>query len=175
MEALHLLQDVLEFLGIMVAWDKCQGPAQDIVLLGFRMCTNQFGEGPAQDIVLLGVRMCTNQFDSHFVAECLAVYNGQQVVLMKRKVKPSHFPVDASTGTGMGVFLNGRYFAVSWPKLLAMLQLDFFSFRDGDSSRSNYLALISVYWALSLRGGLLRGLTVVLITETTPTKDMLEN
>ncbi|KAK3256554.1 hypothetical protein CYMTET_34312, partial [Cymbomonas tetramitiformis] len=32
----------------------------------------------------------------------------KRIVLMKRKVKPSHFSVDASTGTGMGGFLDGR-------------------------------------------------------------------
>ncbi|KAK3280902.1 hypothetical protein CYMTET_11281 [Cymbomonas tetramitiformis] len=31
-----------------------------------------------------------------------------KIVLMKRKAKPSHFSVDASTGTGMGGFLDGR-------------------------------------------------------------------
>ncbi|KAK3251517.1 hypothetical protein CYMTET_39147 [Cymbomonas tetramitiformis] len=58
--------------------------------------------------------------DFRFVADCLALYNGQQVVLSRRVVKPSHFSVDASTGTGMGGFLDGKYFVVSWLDLMAM-------------------------------------------------------
>ncbi|KAK3239460.1 hypothetical protein CYMTET_50620 [Cymbomonas tetramitiformis] len=32
-EALRQMQDVLEFLGLEVAWEKCEGPVQDIVFL----------------------------------------------------------------------------------------------------------------------------------------------
>ncbi|KAK3239627.1 hypothetical protein CYMTET_50458 [Cymbomonas tetramitiformis] len=55
-----------------------------------------------------------------------------EIVLMKRKVKPSHFSVDASTGTGMGGFLDGR---------------------DRASSQINYLELFSMFWALKLWDG----------------------
>ncbi|KAK3241202.1 hypothetical protein CYMTET_49008 [Cymbomonas tetramitiformis] len=37
--------DILEFLGLEVAWDKCEGPVQDVAFLGIRLCTNEFGEG----------------------------------------------------------------------------------------------------------------------------------
>ena len=231
-EALELLQDVLEFLGLEVAWDKCEGPARDLIFLGIRLCTDEFGEGRVS--ASLPQRKCQalrekamffaqtswcarkdlDRFmgqlafasrlvrglslfcgsghallrsrkrwisvtggacaDFRFVAECLEIYNGQQVVLCKRKVKPSHFSVDASTGTGMGGFLDGRYFAVSWPELLALPQEAFYPFRDWASSQINYLELFSVFWALMLWGELLRGLTVVLITDNTPTRGMLE-
>ncbi|KAK3255009.1 hypothetical protein CYMTET_35799 [Cymbomonas tetramitiformis] len=45
LEALRLLQDVLEFLGLEMAWEKCEGPVQDIIFLGVRLCTNEFREG----------------------------------------------------------------------------------------------------------------------------------
>ncbi|KAK3261560.1 hypothetical protein CYMTET_29536 [Cymbomonas tetramitiformis] len=44
-EALLLLGDVLRFLGFQVAEEKCEGPIQDIVFLGVRLCTNVDGEG----------------------------------------------------------------------------------------------------------------------------------
>ncbi|KAK3233576.1 hypothetical protein CYMTET_56134 [Cymbomonas tetramitiformis] len=114
------------------------------------------------------------KFDFRFVADCPALYNGQQVVLSRRVVKPSHFLVDASTGTGMGGFLDGKYFVVSWLELMAMPQEVLYPFRDRASSQINYLELFSVFWALALWGEGLRGLTVVLITDNTPTKGMLE-
>eukprot|EP00854_Cymbomonas_tetramitiformis_P006069 gene6069-biopygen6099 len=63
----------------------------------------------------LFVRACApsltlpNEVRSDFrsVDECLRLYNGQQVVLNRREVSSSHFSVDASTGTGMGGFLDG--------------------------------------------------------------------
>ncbi|KAK3253956.1 hypothetical protein CYMTET_36817 [Cymbomonas tetramitiformis] len=45
LEALRLLQDALEFLGLEVAWEKCEGPVQDVIFLGVRLCTNECGEG----------------------------------------------------------------------------------------------------------------------------------
>ncbi|KAK3240132.1 hypothetical protein CYMTET_49989, partial [Cymbomonas tetramitiformis] len=44
----------------------------------------------------------------YFMIKDILEFLGLEVVLMKRKVKPSHFSVDASTGTGMGGFLDGR-------------------------------------------------------------------
>ncbi|KAK3262658.1 hypothetical protein CYMTET_28497 [Cymbomonas tetramitiformis] len=223
-QALLLLQDVLEFLGLDVAWDKCATPGQDEVFLGVRLCTNGDGEGtvsasmpPAkcERLRQTALKLATEgwcarkdlerfmgqlafasrlvrglsllrvkdkwlkisggaKFDFRFVADCLALYNGQQVVLSRRVVKPSHFSVDASTGTGMGGFLDGKYFVVSWLDLMAMPQEVFYPFRDRASSQINYLELFSVFWALSLWGEDLRGLTVVLITNNTPTKGMLE-
>ncbi|KAK3272282.1 hypothetical protein CYMTET_19416 [Cymbomonas tetramitiformis] len=75
---------------------------------------------------------------------------------------------------GMGGFLNGNYFAVSWLELMAMPQEVFYPFRDRAFSQINYLELFSVFWALALWGEGLRGLTVVLIMDNTPTKGMLE-
>ncbi|KAK3234330.1 hypothetical protein CYMTET_55411 [Cymbomonas tetramitiformis] len=231
-EALELLQDLSEFLGLDVAWDKCEGPVQDVVFLGVCMCTNEFGEGQVSASLpqkkcralrdkakfFAQTRWCARKdlerfmgqlafasrlvrglslfcgsghallrskqkwlqmtggacADFRFVAECLDLYNGHQVVLVKRKVKPSHFSVDASTGTGMGGFLDGRYFAVSWPEILALPQEPFYPFKDDASSRINYLELFLVFSALKLWGEVLRGLTVVLITDNTPTKGMLE-
>eukprot|EP00854_Cymbomonas_tetramitiformis_P004192 gene4192-biopygen4129 len=60
------------------------------------------------------------------------------------------------------------------PELQALPQEPFYPFRDDASSRINYLELFSVFWALKLWGEVLRGLTVVLITDNTPTKGMLE-
>ncbi|KAK3242377.1 hypothetical protein CYMTET_47929 [Cymbomonas tetramitiformis] len=57
---------------------------------------------------------------------------------------------------------------------LALPQENFYPFRDRATSQFNYLELFSVFWALSLWGHLLRGLTVVLLTDNTPTKGMLE-
>ncbi|KAK3286374.1 hypothetical protein CYMTET_6068 [Cymbomonas tetramitiformis] len=128
-QALLLLQDLLEFLGLPVAWDKCEGPVCDVIFLGVRICTDEDGEGR----------------------------------------------VSASLPTHKnGGFLDGKYFAVSWPELLAGPQQDFYPFKDRASSQINYLELFSVYWGLSLWGEELRGLTVVLITDDTPSKGMLE-
>eukprot|EP00854_Cymbomonas_tetramitiformis_P010319 gene10319-biopygen10554 len=109
-QALLLLQDLLEFLGLPVAWDKCEGPE----------------------------------------------------------------PWELDYLNRNGGFLDGKYFAVSWPELLAGPQQDFYPFKDRASSQINYLELFSVYWGLSLWGEELRGLTVVLITDDTPSKGMLE-
>ncbi|KAK3281427.1 hypothetical protein CYMTET_10777 [Cymbomonas tetramitiformis] len=228
LEALRLLQDVLEFLGLEVAWEKCEGPVQDVIFLGVRLCTNECGEGRVSASLpvhkcerlrdttlrlahggwctrrdlerLMGQQAFASRLvrglslfcgsghallrskgkwiraraDFVFVAECLMLYNGQHALLMRRVLKPSHFSVDASTGTGMGGFLDGRYFAVSWMELLALPQEAFYPFRDRASSQINYLELFSVFSALNLWGHLLQGLTVVLITDNTPTKGMLE-
>ncbi|KAK3272280.1 hypothetical protein CYMTET_19414 [Cymbomonas tetramitiformis] len=188
-------KDILEFLGLDDAWDKCEGPRQDEVFLGVRPCINGDGEGtvspslpPAkcERLRQTALKLTTEGWDRwlkisegaksdfRFVADSLALYNGQQVVLSKRVVKPSHFSVDAPTGMGMGSFLNGNYFAVSWLELMAMPQEVFYPFRDRASSQINYLELFSVFWALALWGEGLRGLTVVLIMDNTPTKGMLE-
>ncbi|KAK3248205.1 hypothetical protein CYMTET_42324 [Cymbomonas tetramitiformis] len=37
LEALRLLQDVLEFLGLEAAWEKCEGPVQDVIFLDQEM------------------------------------------------------------------------------------------------------------------------------------------
>eukprot|EP00854_Cymbomonas_tetramitiformis_P034033 gene34033-biopygen5305 len=46
LEALRLLQDVLEFLGLEAAWEKCEGPVQDVIFLGRGMpFSGQRGSG----------------------------------------------------------------------------------------------------------------------------------
>ncbi|KAK3233245.1 hypothetical protein CYMTET_56451 [Cymbomonas tetramitiformis] len=62
-EALLLLGDVLRFLGLEVAEEKCEGPVQDIVFLGVRLCTNADGEGcvtaslPGEKVLRLRTRV----------------------------------------------------------------------------------------------------------------------
>ncbi|KAK3265104.1 hypothetical protein CYMTET_26194 [Cymbomonas tetramitiformis] len=231
-EALLLLGDVLRFLGLEVAEEKCEGPVQDIVFLGVRLCTNTDGEGcvtaslPGEKCVrlrtqvlalaekgwarrkdlerLMGqlafasrvvrglslfcgschalLRACAPSLtlpngvrsDFRFVEECLRLYNGQQVVLNRREVSSSHFSVDTSTGTGMGGFLDGDFFGMSWCELLARPQERVFPFSSFATSQINYLELFSVFWAVRLWAERLSGLTVVLITDNTPTKGMLD-
>ncbi|KAK3275579.1 hypothetical protein CYMTET_16299 [Cymbomonas tetramitiformis] len=79
-EALTLLQDVLGFLGLLVAWDKCEEPVCDVIFLGGCMCTDGLGEGEGKMSASLPVEKCkkpakqgnppgTVQFDVRFIVE----------------------------------------------------------------------------------------------------------
>ncbi|KAK3249507.1 hypothetical protein CYMTET_41060 [Cymbomonas tetramitiformis] len=92
-EALLLLGDVLRFLGLEVAEEKCEGP-----------------------VLALAERGWARRKDLERLMGQLA-FASRVVVRNCREVSSSHFSVDASTGIGMGGFLDGDFFGMSWPLL----------------------------------------------------------
>ena len=85
------------------------------------------------------------------------------------------FTTDASSSWGMGGFLSGQRFAVSWEELRAMPQKPVYPFSNQESSHINYLELFAVYWAIRQFGGGLRGMRVPLYVDNQSTEHMVRN
>mmetsp|Transcript_23027 Transcript_23027/g.31978 ORF Transcript_23027/g.31978 Transcript_23027/m.31978 type:complete len:143 (-) Transcript_23027:99-527(-) len=70
--------------------------------------------------------------------------------------------LDASTEWGMGGFLDGDWFQVSWDSIRAQVvnRRDFFPFGTKDTSTIAYLELFTVYWFLCKFGPRLAGFSV---------------
>eukprot|EP00959_Pyramimonas_sp_CCMP1952_P131978 2759427-Pyramimonas_sp.AAC.1 len=86
---------------------------------------------------------------------------------------PDHamFSTDASTGVGMGGFLAGDYFSLSWSELGNMYDSPpaMFPVLSETTRRGhiNYLELFAVYWALAKWGSTLSGRVLVLHVDNT--------
>ena len=104
-----------------------------------------------------------------------AVSTNRVVVGLSRRVPDCIFTTDASSHWGMGAFLSGRYFALSWEELRRMAQKPIFPFACEASSHINYLELFTIYWALKLWGSSLRNLCVPLFTDNQAALGMLKN
>ena len=91
----------------------------------------------------------------------------------KREVLPVDFALDASSEIGMGGFLEGDYFAVTWRDIRGRQQKPVYPFRDEASSHINYLELFAVYWALVTWGPRLRECRVQVKTDSTTVLSML--
>jgi hypothetical protein len=82
----------------------------------------------------------------------------------------------ASTGWGMGSFLAGIFFAISWEEVKAMRSNPIFPFKCEATSHINYLELFAVFWALKTWGSaLMRGQIMPLFTDSTAVLGMLKN
>eukprot|EP00854_Cymbomonas_tetramitiformis_P009830 gene9830-biopygen10041 len=101
-EALLLLGDVLRFLGLEVAERRKVLPREKCL----RLRTQVLG---------LAEKGWARRKDLERLMGQLA-FAFRVVVLNRREVSSSHFSVDASTGTGMGGFLDGDFFGMSWVK-----------------------------------------------------------
>ena len=91
----------------------------------------------------------------------LELFNGRGVMLNKREVHTEFFSVDASLLQGMGGFLDGRFFSVSWKELATWKQKPWYPFQSKETSNINYLELFAIWYALHLWGKHLVGLTIV--------------
>lgn len=100
-------------------------------------------------------------------------------VSMVRKPLTSGFAAwDACTGWGMGGYLDGMYFSVSWRALAEGVYGQthtFYPFMLPGTEHINYLELFAAYWFLRLWGGHLRGYRIVCFTDNTATEGMLKN
>jgi hypothetical protein len=74
------------------------------------------------------------------------------------------FATDACTSWGMGPFLGGKSFKMSWAELVRKQQSNYFPNRNEPLKRGhvNYLELFTAYWALSMWKRELAGHLVVL-------------
>ena len=115
------------------------------------------------------------KLDLSFWGRIIHRFNGQAVNIERRSVHRDFFSVDACTGIGMGGFLDGKYFPVTWAELREMPQKSFYPFKDEATSHINFLELFVIYWALSLWGDILRGLDVVIWTDNTAAEAMVKN
>ena len=77
------------------------------------------------------------------------------------------FSTDASSETGMGGFLDGDYFAVTWDEIRTMRQKPCYPFTDGQASTIAFLELFAVYWALIRWGRRLEGFAVEIFIDNT--------
>jgi hypothetical protein len=85
---------------------------------------------------------------------------------------------DASTSWGMGGYLDGAYFSVSWAALAAGQHgavAAFYPFGSVESSHINYLELFAAYWFLLKWGDRLRGHCIVCMSDNDPTVGMLRS
>ena len=62
------------------------------------------------------------QLDMLQWVKIMGLFNGRGVILNRRVVHTEFFSVDASLLQGMGGFLDGRYFSVSWKELATWKQ-----------------------------------------------------
>jgi hypothetical protein len=81
---------------------------------------------------------------------------------------------DACTSWGMGGFMNGEVFSVSWDTLRAMKQKAFYPFSSVATSHINYLELFAVYWALLQWGHMFVGCAIPILIDNTATIGMLK-
>ena len=103
----------------------------------------------------------------------LSSCEGAKRTLDRKQVLPVYFTLDASTDVGMGGFLEGKWFAVTWKEIRRMQQKPVYPFGTLESSHINYLELFAVYWALVVWGRLLRGCAVPIRTDSTTVEAML--
>jgi hypothetical protein len=83
---------------------------------------------------------------------------------------------DASTSWGMGGYLDGAFFSVSWADLLAGREgrvMPFFPFQSEPTAHINFLELFAAYWFLQLWGARLRGHCIVCMSDNSATVGML--
>ena len=105
--------------------------------------------------------------DLGFWPELLSVYNGMGVSVVRRVVHTDFFAVDASLTIGMGGYLDGKYFAVTWEQVRQWPMTEFAPFRDEASGHINYLEIYVIWYALYLWGEQLRGCEVLVWTDNT--------
>ena len=105
--------------------------------------------------------------DLAFWSELLQAYNGLAVSVVRRVMHTDFFAVDASTSIGMGGYLDGRYFAVTWEEVRQWELTEYAPFRDEASSHINYLEIYVIWYALWLWGDSLRGCEVLIWTDNT--------
>ena len=93
--------------------------------------------------------------------------NGLGVCVRKWVVHTDFFAVDSSLLFGMGGYLDGKYFSVSWDEVRSWPVEAWSPFRDEASSHINYLEIFVIYYALWLWGEHLRGCEVLIWTDNT--------
>ena len=122
-----------------------------------------------------GFLFVTREFalDMAWWVKFLGVFNGKRVRLDKPVVLPSYFTLDASTVTGMGGFLEGKYFAVIWEEFRQVQRKPFYPFKDEATSHINYLELFAVYWALRIWGSIMQGKRLCLWTDSMVVRGMM--
>ena len=84
---------------------------------------------------------------------------------------------DASSLWGMGGYLDGAYFSISWADLAAGLHGSndpIFPFGTRATSHINYLELFAGYWFIKLWGSRLRGHTLLCRSDSSATVGMLK-
>jgi hypothetical protein len=113
--------------------------------------------------------------DLSFLLKLIAGPSPRATVL--RKPLTSGFAAwDASTEWGMGGYLDGAYFSVSWAALAAGQHgavSAFYPFGTVASSHINYLELFAAYWFLLTWGPRLRGHCMVCMSDSSATVGML--
>lgn len=85
---------------------------------------------------------------------------------------------DACTSWGMGGYLDGAHFSISWTDLMAGRfghVMPFFPFMSLETSHINYLELFAAFWFLRLWGPRLRGHCIVCMSDNTATVGMLRS
>ena len=95
----------------------------------------------------------------------------------RRPLTPGFAAWDACTRWGMGGYLDGSYFSISWDDLAAGLHgqvEDIFPFSSFETTQINYLELFAGYWFLKLWGHRLRGHSIVCNSDSTATVGMLK-
>jgi hypothetical protein len=100
-----------------------------------------------------------------------------RVSVTRRPLTQGFAAWDASTHWGMGGYLDGTYFSISWADLAAGMHGPveaIFPFRDIPTSHINYLELFAGYWFIKLWGARLRGHSLVCRTDSTATEGMLK-
>ena len=97
----------------------------------------------------------------------LRAQNGHAVRFGKPVFLRCMFSTDASSETGMGGFLDGDYFAVTWDEIRTMRQKPCYPFTDGQASTIAFLELFAVYWALIRWGRRLEGFAVEIFIDNT--------
>jgi hypothetical protein len=95
----------------------------------------------------------------------------------RRPLTPGFAAWDACTRWGMGGYVDGSYFSISWDDLAAGLHgqvEDIFPFSSFETTQINYLELFAGYWFLKLWGHRLRGHSIVCNSDSTATVGMLK-
>ena len=103
--------------------------------------------------------------DLKFWTTIMHRFNGRGVILNRREIHSDFFAVDASTGDGMGGYLDGMYFGFSWEEVAAWDQREFFPFKSEETSHINFLELFVIWYAFSRWGQYLAGQTVVILSD----------
>ena len=105
--------------------------------------------------------------DLLFWPKLVAENNGKAVSVVRRVLHTDFFAVDASLLIGMGGYLLGDYFAVTWAEVRAWAPTGFEPFRDVASGHINYLEIYVIWYALHVWGERLRGMEVLIWTDNT--------
>ena len=162
------LQDLEWMLGLMSFCAQVIWGARLFMRSGYEMLHRLRREPRARLGVSRGLRL-----DLDFWLRLLRTYNGQAVKLVRQVMHTDFFAVDSSGKIGMGGYLAGLYFAVTWDEVRAWPVTDFSPFRDEASSHINYLELYVIYYALYLWGERLRGYEVLIWTDNTTAEAMV--